>query len=34
MLARKIKVYGPDDGVVVVERFAVHEWRRADAEGE
>lgn len=33
MLAGKIKVYGPDDSVVVVERFTVHEWRRAD-EGE
>src|ERR1700722_10635782 len=34
MLAGKIKVYGLDDGVVVVERFTVHEWRRADDEGE
>jgi len=34
MLAGKIKVYGPDDGVVVVERFTVHEWRRADDKGE
>jgi hypothetical protein len=34
MLAGEIKVYEPDDGVVVVERFTVHEWRRADGEGE
>jgi hypothetical protein len=32
-LAGETKVYGPDDGVVVVERFTVHEWRRADDEG-
>jgi hypothetical protein len=32
MLAGETKVYGPDDGVVVVERFTVHEWRRADDE--
>jgi hypothetical protein len=34
MLAGEAEVYGPDDGVVVVERFTVHEWRRADDEGE
>jgi hypothetical protein len=34
VLAGKIKVYGPDDSVVVVERFAVYKWRRADDEEE
>jgi hypothetical protein len=34
MLAGETKVHGPDDGVVVVERFTVHEWRRAGGEGE
>jgi hypothetical protein len=34
MFAGEIKAYGPDDGVVSVERFTVHEWRRANDEGE
>src|SRR5436305_3725460 len=33
-LGGEVKVYGTDDGVVVVEKFTMHEWRRADGEEE